>query len=98
MNQTINTLNEYKLAKETEEKQAIINKYADKLNEDVIDSYRKNMSEFTLEALDKELAFELVKSNPSIFSLEDSDSFRIPKNESTHKSEIEQLLDKYENK
>ena len=98
LNQTINTLNEYKLAKETEEKQAIINKYADKLNEDVIDSYRKNMSEFTLEALDKELAFELVKSNPSIFSLEDSDSFRIHKNESTHKSEIEQLLDKYENK
>ena len=56
------------------------------------------MSEFTLEALDKELAFELVKSNPSIFSLENSDSFRIPKNGSTHKSEIEQLLDKYENK
>ena len=67
LNQTINTLNEYKLTKETEEKQAIINKYADKLNEDVIDSYRKNMSEFTLEALDKELAFELVKSNLSIF-------------------------------
>ena len=68
LNQTINTLNEYKLTKETEEKQAIINKYADKLNEDVITSYKDNMSEFTLEALDKELAFELVKSNPSIFS------------------------------
>lgn len=98
LNQTINTLNEYKLTKETEEKQAIINKYADKLNEDIITSYKDNMSEFTLEALDKELAFELVKSNPSIFSLENSDSFRIPKNGSTHKSEIEQLLDKYENK
>ena len=81
-----------------EELLRVMKQYADKLNEDVIDSYKKNMSEFTLEALDKELAFELVKSNPSIFSLENGDSFRIPKIESTHKSEIEQLLDKYENK
>ena len=99
LNQTVETLNEYKLTKETEEKQAVINKYATRLNEEVLTSYEERIAEFSLDALDKELAFELVKSNPSIFSLEeDNDSFRIPKDEGTHKSAVEELLDKYENK
>lgn len=99
LSQTVETLNEYKLAKETEEKQAIINKYAARLNEEILASYEERIAEFTLDALDKELAFELVKSNPSIFSLEeDNESFRIPKDEETHKSAVEELLDKYENK
>jgi len=99
LNNTITELQEYKLTKETEEKTALLDRYAAKLTDDIVQKYTETLTEFTLESLDKELAFELVKSNPSIFSLDANENQNfIPKDEGYEKSDIENLLDKYENK
>jgi vacuolar-type H+-ATPase subunit I/STV1 len=88
-------LNEYKLQVETSEKEAVINKYSKRVNEEVLDSYREKIAEFTAVELDKELAFELVNTNPSIFELDSRSEDIIPKN-TPAKSAMETLLDRYE--
>lgn len=88
-------LNEYKLQVETSEKEAVINKYSKRVNEEVLDSYREKIAEFTAVELDKELAFELVNTNPSIFELDSRNEDIIPKN-TPAKSAMETLLDRYE--
>lgn len=91
----VTALNEYKLQIETSEKEAVINKYSKRVNEEVLDSYREKIFEFTAAELDKELAFELVNANPSIFELDSRNEDIIPKN-TPAKSAMETLLDRYE--
>lgn len=98
LTQEIDALNAFKLQIENNEKEAIINKYAAKVNEDILNNYHENITEFTCEQLDKELAFELVQADPSIFSSTiDIEETLIPKNSGT-KSAIEEILDRYENR
>lgn len=87
------TLKEFKAGIELREKEAVLDKYSQKLSEDIVDKYRKTLDSYTAFTLEKELAFELVGSNPEIFSLQGKGF--IPKDEP--KSGIEALLDKYEN-
>lgn len=62
-----NSLKEYKHNIETQHKEAVIAEYADKLSEEVIDTYKAKLDEYTAEDLDMHLAYELKKSG-SVFT------------------------------
>ena len=94
LNQELDSLKEYKLQQETNEKQAVINKYAKELDEDVMQKYTEKLNEYSVSDLEKELAFELVNANPTIFSHQtQSGSGYIPKD--SHTSGVEGILEKY---
>lgn len=91
----VDALNEYKLDIEKKEKEAIILKYSEQLPEDVIANYTARIAEFAAIDLDKELAYALVNTNPSVFSADPNNGL-VPKNQP--KSGIEALLEQYRNK
>ena len=91
LNEELDALKEYKLNTENEEKQTIIDKYSEQLDETIIDKYTEKISEYTIADLEKDLAFELVQANPSIFTA--NPQGRIPKD--TPKSGLEAILEKY---
>ncbi len=100
--ETIETLNsekaaldEFKVATELKEKEAIINKYATLLEEDELNGFKEKIDEFTKEELDKELAFVLVQSKSTIFTNDDSGF--VPKDE-PELTGIEAILEKQKNK
>lgn len=64
----LETLKNYKYEIEKQEKEAIIDGYADQLNNEILDKYTAELDKYTAQELKKELAFELVESNPGIFS------------------------------
>lgn len=87
-------LKTYKKQKEDEEKSAIFERYQDQLDDEVLEKVRAAADTYTIADLEKELSFELVKANPSIFSKQKENI--IPKPESDELSGIEKLLKKYE--
>lgn len=88
----INELNEYKLGKEREEKEEIIDKYSTQLSKETLDQFKEKIDEYTKDDLDKELAYTLVTSKPSIFNLKAGENI-IPKD--TPKTGVEAILDKH---
>lgn len=92
LQEQINALTEYKTRVETKEKEAIISKYSDRLGQEVIADYTARIADFNATELDKELAFALVNSDPTIFSAEPNNGL-IPKVQS--KTGIEALLEQY---
>ena len=82
---------EYKSNVEKEKKQEVINKYSEQLEEEIISEYTNKIDEYTIENLEKELAFELVQSNPSIFSFKEEPMIPIDE----PKTGIEAILEKY---
>ena len=100
-NVTINSLTEtnaslssFKAEIEKQQKQAIIEKYSVLLDEEVINTYSNNIDQYTINDLDKELAYELVRTNQSVFSSNGQGSGLIPKEE-TVLSGLEEILSKY---
>ena len=89
-----NTLVEFKSKVEKMEKEAIIDKYADKLNEDVVNEFKEKIDEYSTVDLEKELAFTLVNTTPTLFS-NDSEGF-VPKDGDERKTGLSAVLDKYE--
>lgn len=89
---TIEDLSEYKLNIETAQKMAVIDKYSDNLSEEVVNSYKEKVADFTYEELEKELAFELVQGNPTIFTHEDGEGY-VP--QESVPTGLEALLSKY---
>lgn len=83
-------LKEYKLKVDKQEKEAVVARYEELLDEEVIGTYTTKLAEMTVESLEKELAFELVKSNPTVFT---KNPQMVPKNQP--KGGIEGILDKY---
>lgn len=85
-----NSLKDYKHSVETQHKEAVIAEYADKLSEEVIDTYRAKLDEYTAEDLDMHLAYELKKSGAAFtqpaagYVLKD-----------TQKSGVEEILSRY---
>ena len=61
-------------------------------DEEIINKYTEKMSKYTVTDLEKDLAFELVQSNPTIFTIKDGNG-RIPKDEP--KTGIEAILEQY---
>ena len=69
LNEEIATLNSFKTDIEKKEKEAVIAKYTKVLSADVIASYAAKIDEYTCaKALDKDMAYELVSTNQSVFA------------------------------
>ena len=88
-------LNEFKVAAELKEKEAVIDKYITLLDEEQLSAFKEKIDEFTKEELDKELAFVLVQTKSTIFAKDDSGF--VPKDEPTLTG-IEAILEKQKNK
>ena len=92
LNEEIDSLNTYKANIELKEKEEVISSYTGLLGEEILDSYKEKISDFTAIDLDKELAYELKKNNVTVFSKNPNPGF-IPKDEP--KTGIEAILSKY---
>ena len=88
-------LNNFKIAAELKEKEAVIDKYATLLEETQINDFREKIDDFTKEELDKELAFTLVQTKSTIFTNDDSGF--IPKDEHILTG-VEAILERQKNK
>ena len=92
LTEEVNSLNSYKTEVENAEKNAVIDSYAELLNEEVLAEYQAKIAEYSAIDLDKELAYELKKNNMSVFTKEPS-AQRIPKD--VERTGIEAILSKY---
>ena len=92
LNEEIESLKTYKANIELKEKEEVISSYTGLLGEEILDSYKEKISDFTAIDLDKELAYELKKNNVTVFSKNPNPGF-IPKDEP--KTGIEAILSKY---
>ena len=72
-------LKNFKSNIEETEKQKVLDKYSENLDKEIIDTYQAKIAEYTKESLEKELAFELVQSKPSLFSINKNDDGYVPK-------------------
>lgn len=85
-------LKEYKLDVEKQEKAAVLESYSELLDETVLAKYTDEViASYSATELDKELAYELKKTNPAVFSKEPT---IVPKD--LPKSGIEEILTKYQ--
>lgn len=98
---TIETLTQEKESLETfkanvllKEKEAVIEHYAALLDAEEITSFRERIDEMTKEELDKELAYALVQSKPTLFTNQENNPQYIPKDDPAL-SGIEGILSKY---
>ena len=86
-------LKEFKYNVEKEQKEAVLVEYEMQLTEEILSKYRENLDSYTAIELDKELAYELKKTNPTVFSKNNQSGY-VPKDEL--KGGIEDILSKYE--
>jgi len=85
----------YKKGVEDAEKQAIIDSYSDLLSEELRAEYAGKLDEFTAVDLDKELAYAVKTTNPTVFSKKaNAQQSYVPKDEAP-KSGLEAILSKY---
>lgn len=90
----LNALKEFKAQVVKKDKEKVIEKYRGKLSDEIISNYTDKLDDFSLLNLEKELAYELVKENDSIFSLDGGqDPARVPK--SGPLSGVEALINKH---
>ena len=96
LNEEIATLNSFKAEVEKKEKEAVVAKYAKLLSEDVLATYSAKLDEYAdIKALDKDLAYELVSTNGSVFTANGNPQpAYVPKDISTGTG-LEGILDKY---
>ena len=92
LTEELDSLREYKLNIETQQKEAVIGEYAEHLSEEILNSYREKISEYSVEDLDMRLAYELKKNNSSIFTKNSDEGF-VPKD--TPAEGITAILAKY---
>ena len=86
-----NQLKSFKEQVELHAKQEVIDSYSELLSSEILDVYSEKIAEYSAENLDKELAYELKKSNPAFYSKQDT--AYLPKDEP--KGGLEELLMKY---
>lgn len=91
-NASLTELSTYKKNVETAEKKAIIDTYSEKLSEDLIEKFTAEIDNYDKTALEKELAYQLVLTNPAVFS-KNPDTARVPKEEP--KGGLEEILSRY---
>lgn len=96
LNEEVAALNSFKANVEKKEKEVTIAKYTKLLSEDVLSTYVAKLDEYVdAKALDKELAYELVSTNQSVFSANPTvQPAYIPKEHNVG-SGLEGILDKY---
>ena len=87
----LETLKDYKNSVETQEKEQVIASYSELLNNEILDSYKSKISEYSSATeLEKELAYELKKTNLEVFTKTPQ---YLPKD--TPNTGIEAILAKY---
>ena len=79
LKEELDSLKQYKLGIENEQKDSVIKEYSELLSEEILEKYRNNKDAYSIEDLDKELAYELKKNNSSAFTKHDENSY-VPKN------------------
>ena len=89
------TLSSFKAEIEKQQKQAVISKYTDLLDEETLESYSAKIDEYTAKELDKELAYELVSTNQSVFTNGNQNTGYIPKDEPAVGG-LDEILSKYQ--
>ena len=95
LNEEIAALNSFKAEIEKKEKEAIVAKYAKLLREEVLAAYTAKLDEYTdLKALDKDLAYELVTTNNSVFTNSNPQPAYVPRDTGVSNG-LEGILDKY---
>ena len=97
VNSELDTLKQYKLDIEQKQKDDLFAQYSTKLEASVIEEYKEKASEYTVDSLDRELAYELVVTNSNL--LADSIEKMFPLVEDLFTPNIEGMkeptLDKY---
>ena len=89
------TLNSFKAEIEKKEKEAVVAKYAKLLSTEILDAYSAKLDEYSdTKALDKDLAYELVSTNGSVFTVTPAQPAYVPKDEGAGNG-LEGLLAKY---
>jgi hypothetical protein len=76
------------------EKEAVIDHYSSLLDAEVLNSFKEKIEDMTKDELDKELAYSLVRSKPTLFSNQENESGYTPKDESNLQG-IEGILSRY---
>lgn len=92
LNGELESLKDYKLNVENKQKEAVIEEYSEHLSEETLNTYRAKISEYSAEELDMRLAYELKKSNSSIFAKNNNEGF-VPKDVPT--DGLTAILSKY---
>ena len=82
----------YKKSIEDQLKETVVAEYTDKLPEETLDTYRDKFDEYTAEELDMHLAYELKKSNSSVFTQTPNNGV-LPKD--MGRSGVEEILARY---
>lgn len=90
-------LKDYKAKIEKDEKEKVINRYSLKLSEDVLEKYKNDIDNYSVDNLKKELAYQLVESDDSIFSKQSQQREPHVPNPEDELSGLEALLNKYKN-
>ena len=100
-NITINSLTEantaltsFKVEIEKQQKQAVISKYSELLDEETLQSYTAKLDSYTVKDLDKDLAYELVNTNMSAFANAGQPVTYLPKDDPAVGG-LEEILSKY---
>ena len=96
LNETIAALNSFKAEVERKEKEAIVAKYTKLLPAEVLDTYSAKIGEYAdAKSLDKDLAYELISTNQSVFTAQGNvQPAYVPKDNGVGNG-LEGILDKY---
>ena len=96
LNEEIAALNSFKAEIEKKEKEAIVAKYSKLLSEEILSAYSAKLDEYTdIKVLDKDLAYELVSTNKSVFTAQGNPQpAYVPKDMGAGNG-LEGILDKY---
>lgn len=89
----IEALKSYKLGIENEQKESVLSEYENQLSDEILNSYKEKINEYSVIDLDKELAYELKKANISAFTKQPEQKF-VQKN-GIVKTGLDEILNKY---
>lgn len=92
LNEELNSLKSYKDGIETQQKEAVIGEYTEHLSEEILNTYREKISEYSADELDMRLAYELKKANSSLFTKNENPGY-VPKD--TQLDGLTAILSKY---
>lgn len=92
LTQKVEELSEYQAGIELAEKEAIIDRYSERLDEAILEKYKEEIAEHSAEELDKELAYELVKTDSTLFEKKEDKKY-YKKDEKT--GGVNTILDQY---
>ena len=87
-------LTSFKVEIEKQQKQAVISKYSELLDEETLQSYAAKLDSYTVKDLDKDLAYELVNTNMSAFANAGQPVTYLPKDDPAVGG-LEEILSKY---